>query len=147
MATFAADDHDELDLPVDVARRELDVTGRSGQARGELGEDDRLGRQVEAGLRGVGLVVQADREHLPRPWHDRPDPRGVEGLATVRVVGGGPLPEVVPLVVERLRVGAEPPVARGGDVNGAAVRRDDGGATLQVRDAHGVGGSGAGREA
>src|SRR6202034_4329592 len=105
----AADDDDQLDLPVDLAAwRQLDVTTGTGDAARELGEHWGLGgRGVVAGLGGVLAVVQADAEYLSRCGRGRaerlrPDRRPVGELA-----GRGPRGEGAPDVVDGLRVGAE----------------------------------------
>ncbi len=67
VAGFAADDGDEFDLPVDVAAGGDDHVGvGAGEAGRVFGEDRwQVGGGFEAGFGGVGVVVQADGEHLP----------------------------------------------------------------------------------
>ena len=72
-----ADDHAELDLPVDLLahRRQHQVVPRAGQGVGELGEQRRVLRQVPPGLQDVRPVVQPHADDLARPRHDRREVR------------------------------------------------------------------------
>ena len=60
----AADDDDELDLPVDGVADDRDVVEWPGEAGGELGEHGRDLGWRHAGFLGVAAVVEADGEHL-----------------------------------------------------------------------------------
>ena len=87
----AADDGDELDLPVGAAAvRQLDLGDRAGDAARPLGEHDgRFFRHGEAGLGGVLGVVQPDGEHLPRRGRGRAQVGGVEGCGCRTVLRRG----------------------------------------------------------
>ena len=74
VAAAAADDDDQLDLPVDLARRAASPR-RTGPAMhdGNLVKTKRRFGRLEAGLGRVRPVVQRDREHLPWMRHRRPE--------------------------------------------------------------------------
>ena len=130
----AADDDDELDLPVDRRADDRDVVERPGEAGGELREDGRDLGEGHAGLLGVAAVVEADGEHLAGSRH-RVAQCGFDERAGCRGDGGGEVAELVPLVVEGHRVRAEAPVGGGGDV-GDLVTEDEGGAAVDVGKLH-----------
>ena len=120
----APDHHDELDLPVDVALGQLDHGILSHDRRRELRERHRQRVRRVARLGGVLGVVQADREHLSRARHGSAELLDVEGDGC-RGCGirhrRGPFRERVPVVEQRLRVGAEATVGGSGDVDRAPV--------------------------
>ena len=130
----AADDDDELDLPVDRRADDGDVVEGPGEAGGELREDGGDLRQGGAGLLGVAAVVEPDGEHLPRSWHRVPQ-CGFDERAGWRGDGGREVVELVPLVVEGHRVGTEASVGCGGDV-GDLITEDERGAAVDVGELH-----------
>ena len=112
-----------------------------GDAAGELGEHGRLaGRDGEAGLGGVLAVVQADGQHLPRRRGGGAQLAGHHRRPALPAGGRRPGGEGVPVVVDGLRVGAEPAAAVLLDVVGdlvPGVAGEDDETTCQVGDAHG----------
>ena len=104
-------------------------------ARRPLREHGRLVRCAERTLLGVGPVVEADREHLPRAGD-----RGVElGRVDIATTAGtdldAPRDELVPAVEHGLWLGSERPGARPLDVDGGAVE-ERGEPAVDVRDSH-----------
>ena len=130
----AADDDDELDLPVDRGAGDGDVVERPGEAGGELREHRRDLGEGGAGLLGVAAVVEPDGEHLARPRH-RVAQRGFDERTGRRGDGGGEVAELVPLVVEGHRVGTEASVGCGGDI-GDLITEDERGAAVDVGELH-----------
>ena len=130
----AADDDDELDLPVGGVADDFDVVEGPGEAGRELREHDRDLGQGHAGLLGVAAVVEADGEHLAGSRH-RVAQVGLDEGAGPGGDGGGEVPEGVPLVVEPHGVGTEATVGGGGDV-GDLVTEDERGAAVEVGKLH-----------
>ena len=71
VAATLTDDHNEFGLVVATTAADRDVGGWTDEARGELGEHERARRRLDAALVGVGLVVEADAEHLLWAGHGR----------------------------------------------------------------------------
>jgi hypothetical protein len=105
-----ADDGDQLDLPVDVAGGQCDLAGRASDRGDEFGEHRGRGRRRQAGLHGVFVVVQTDREQLP--WlRGRCAEFGVIEVAARRQCSGcSPLAELVEALVDVLDLRAEPTI-------------------------------------
>ena len=114
-----ADDEHELDLPVDELAGQHDRGVGPGEARRELRERRRELRDVESGLGGVAGVVDADREHLAGPGHRREQRRLVQRSGRRR--RRGPRLQLVPSLVDRLRVRREPAGRCFGDVDDPVV--------------------------
>jgi hypothetical protein len=138
VAPLAADDGHQFDLPVGVAAaRQHDVAARAGDARGELGEHHwLLVRARETRLGGVAVVVQADGENLARRRRGGAQVVWLERRRAGVVRAGRPLGELIPPLVDRLRISLEPAVTGLGHINPARVAGQKGEAAGHVGDPH-----------
>ena len=135
-AGAATDHHGELDLPVDRAGGDRDLVVRTRERGVQLREDQRVLRDVEAGLRGVRGVVETDAEDLPRRGGRRADQRVDELDVTGAVVAGGPLLHLRPAIERLGGRGRKPPIARALHVDAATVGAHERHAPGEVDEAH-----------